>query len=179
MKKKLRKIGKAFLYTVFSLVFAWTIFFFVGRLANPTEYPMLFGYSEAHIISGSMEPTLSQGDHVVFRKQGSYALEDVVVYYDEADGVFVVHRIVGMNGDKFIMQGDCNPECDSAPVSPESIQGKVVLAIPNLQSFLLIGYGSIVTLLIQKLIRDIKAANKERTEKGGEQNDEKQDIKNI
>ncbi len=166
-------------HTILGLLLLWTAFTVIGRIVSPTKYPMLFGYSEAHIMSGSMEPTLSTGDHVVFHRQENYELDDVVVYYDETDGAFVVHRIVGKSGDQFIVQGDYNPECDPNPVKVENIQGKVVLAIPNLQTFLLIGYGSIITLLIQKLIRDIKATNEEKSEKGGEQTDEKQDIENI
>ncbi len=175
--KTVQRTGIIFLYTILGLIFAWLAFTVIGGWVNPAKYPMLFGYSEAGIVSGSMEPTLSQGDHVVFHRQDIYELDDVVVYYDETDGIFVVHRIVGKSGDKFIMQGDYNPACDPNPVSPENIQGKVILAVENLQPFLYIGFGSLVTVLIQMLWRDIKRVKTQSSEEGGNQNEE-QDIQN-
>ncbi len=176
--KTMQNICKVFFNVIILMIVAWSLFTVIGRLVNPTKYPMLFGYSEAGIISGSMEPTLSVGDHVVFHRQDSYELDDVVIFYDETDGVFVAHRIVGKSGNNFIVQGDYNPGSDPTPVKLENIQGKVIFAIPNLQTFLLIGYGSLATILIQMLFKDIKLLKSKRPGKGGSQNEE-QDIKNI
>ncbi len=172
-----QKIGKVFLNVIVLITAAWSLFNIIGRLIDPTKYPMLFGYSEAHITSGSMEPTLSQGDHVIFHKQDSYSLNDVVVFYDEIDNVFVVHRIVGKNGDEFIVQGDYNPVCDPNPVKLENIQGKVILAVENLQPFLYIGFGSLATVLMQALWREIKLL-KTKQSKEGENANEEQNIQN-
>ncbi len=177
--RTVQRIGIGCLYTLLGLTLAWFAFTVIARLVEPTKYPMLFGYSQAGIVSGSMEPTMSQGDRVVFRRQDSYQLNDVVVYYDEVDGVFVVHRIVGKNGDNFIVQGDYNPQCDPNPVKPEQIQGKVVFAIENLQPFLYIGFGSLATVFIQLLLKDLKRRNTIDAEGGGEQKDEEQDNKTI
>ncbi len=170
-----QKTGRVFLNVIVLIIVAWSLFYIIGRLVTPTKYPMLFGYSEAGIKTGSMEPTLSVGDHVVFHKQDSYELNDVVVFYDEIDGVFVVHRIVGKNGDKFIVQGDFNPISDTNPVKLENIQGKVIYSIPNLQTFLLIGYGTLATILIQWVFKPMQ---KKIPEEGGNANEE-QNIQTI
>ncbi len=177
MMKILTKTGKIVISVLLAMLVAWAAFTVIGKIVNPTKYPMLFGYSEAGIASGSMEPTISQGDHVVFHRQDTYELDDVVVFYDEIDGIFVVHRIVGKSGDKFIVQGDYNPECDPNPVKLENIQGKVIFAVENVQPFLYIGFGSLVTILIQMLCRDIKRLKNQSSEEGGNQNEE-QDIQN-
>ncbi len=168
---RIGRLGKAFLYTLVGILLAWTVFTAVSRLVKPTEYPMLFGYSEAGIVSGSMEPTLSTGDHVVFHKQESYAVNDIVVYYDEAEGIFVAHRIVGTSNGDFIVQGDYNPECDPVPVKVENIQGKVIYAIPNLQAFLYIALGSVITVLMQNIIKLVGLLKEGK--QGGNQRNEK------
>ncbi len=144
----------------------------MARIVCPTKYPMIFGYSEAGIASGSMEPTLSQGDHIIFKEQDDYGVNDVIVYYDPTDGLFVVHRIVGTNNGDFIVQGDYSPECDPNPVKTENIQGKVVYVIPNLQPILYIGFGSAATILIQSVKKMFKVMSGEASKVKGEQENE-------
>ncbi len=172
MKTLATNVGKILICVLAVVIIAWSLFTVIGRLIHPTEYPMLFGYSEARILSGSMEPTLSSGDHVVFHRQERYEIDDVVVYYDEVSNIFVVHRIVGKSGDRFILQGDFNPICDTALVSAERIQGKVLFAIPQLQNVIYIGYGALGTICIQFIIRDIKSAIGKKQKEGGKQSNE-------
>ena len=71
---------------------------------------MLFGYGNAIIVSGSMEPAISVDDMIVFRKQREYSVGDIVLYNDGF--VNVTHRIVEINGDQVITKGDANNAAD-------------------------------------------------------------------
>ncbi len=125
------------------------------RLFAPSKLPTLFGYSYSFVMSGSMEPEISAGDMVVCKAQNAYELNDIIVYYDEQEKVFILHRIVGKTADGFITKGDFNPECDTYPVPPKAIQGKVVLAIPDMKTYRDITYGILLTLLVEYAVMTI------------------------
>lgn len=94
------------------------------------QLPMPFGQGAAIVLSGSMEPELSKGDLIFVKKITSIeqlALRDVVVYQD--DGMLVVHRIVDMQGDTIITQGDANNVTDD-PITIAEIKGKVTAHVP-------------------------------------------------
>lgn len=97
-----------------------------SRLARDAM-PMPFGYGASVVLSGSMEPTLSVGDLLIARQQESYEVGDVVVYQDGRTPV--VHRIVSIEGEEVITQGDANNTPDDA-IALSYIKGEVILAIP-------------------------------------------------
>lgn len=90
----------------------------------------LFGNSLLHIVTGSMEPTVSVGDYIYIRdveisdlKQG-----DIVAYYSEDPeiaGKLVLHRIVNINPDgTYQTMGDANPIPDKLPVRADQVAGR-------------------------------------------------------
>jgi len=81
------------------------------------------------VISGSMEPAIKKNDLILIRKAGEYAPGDIVVY--ETDDRSVVHRIIGIDGDKIITMGDANNVAD-APVGIEDVKGVVIGRLMNL-----------------------------------------------
>ena len=89
--------------------------------------PMPFGVGLSVVLSGSMEPTLSVNDLVVVREADSYEVGDVVVYQDGSS--LVVHRIISVNGDEIITQGDANNKADE-PITASAVKGKMMLSIP-------------------------------------------------
>jgi signal peptidase I len=83
------------------------------------------------IISGnSMEPDFHNGDLVVTRKQPKYGIENRVVYAHPQLG-FVFHRIIGLDGENFVLKGDNNYWLDSYQPAQDEILGKYWFFIPS------------------------------------------------
>ena len=93
------------------------------------QMPMPFGYGASVVLSGSMEPEFSKGDLIVVAESDSYQKRDIVVFQDGAS--LVVHRIIDIDGDKIITQGDANSTADE-PIEASVIKGKVLFHIDNL-----------------------------------------------
>jgi hypothetical protein len=89
--------------------------------------PTLFGYGFSVVLSESMEPALSVDDIVVVRKTREVAVGDIVVY--ERDGGLIVHRVVSVDGDTLITQGDANDVADK-PIDISAVKGKMVRSVP-------------------------------------------------
>lgn len=105
----------------------------------------LFKNEPVAIVSNSMVPAFSRGDVVVVRKldvdeTDKLKVGDVLQY--EADGRYIVHRIVKIKEDDngaftYITKGDNNNASDSNPVTESQIRGVVKYVIPK------IGYPSV------------------------------------
>ena len=126
----------------------------------------LGGYSFFKVITGSMEPELSTGDLLLVVAREEYKADEVVVFLDGRSAV--VHRIISMDGDTVITQGDANNQADE-PISTELICGKVVLAIPLLGYLVSVIKTPLGTLLILALAvwllnRSFRREQKEKTE---------------
>lgn len=89
--------------------------------------PMPFGVGASVVLSGSMEPALSVGDLLIFTEEENYEVGDVVVY--QSGRVPVVHRIIALDAENVITQGDANNTADE-PFCVQLIKGKVVTAVP-------------------------------------------------
>ncbi|MBR5558828.1 MAG: signal peptidase I [Oscillospiraceae bacterium] len=100
------------------------------------KLPMPFGTGAAVVLSGSMEPTFSQGDLIIVNKADSFAEGDIVVFGQ--NGSLVVHRIVDMDGEMVTTRGDANNTNDQ-PIPVSSLRGRVSFWIP--------GLGHVVSLL--------------------------------
>lgn len=85
-----------------------------------TDYPM------ASITSGSMWPTLKEGDLVLIKgvNQKEEIKEGDIVVYQNPKG-FTIHRVVKLNENTLITKGDANNVNDS-PVEYNQIIGKIV-----------------------------------------------------
>lgn len=77
-----------------------------------------------------MEPALSAGDVIVYRRPGvSWQRGDLVVF--EHGGTLVVHRVAGLlRGGSLRTRGDANESLDAAPVGPDDVRGKVLAVVP-------------------------------------------------
>lgn len=102
------------------------------------------------VVEGrSMEPLLWTGDVVIVYKSDDIRVGDVVIYAGR--GGYVIHRVVEVRGDCFIIKGDNNPVPDGC-IAKERITGKVlsigssVIKVPG------IGY---LTLLVRGRTRTL------------------------
>jgi signal peptidase len=139
--------------------------FNASRLAG-NAFPMPLGFGLSVVLSGSMEPELSTGDLLLVVAREEYKPDEVVVFLDGRSAV--VHRIISMDGDTVITQGDANNQADE-PISTELICGKVVLAIPLLGYLVSVIKTPLGTLLILALAvwllnRSFRREQKEKTE---------------
>lgn len=91
------------------------------------KLPMPFGYGLANVLSGSMEPTFSKGALLLVKDTRQVQEGDIVVYQSGKE--LIVHRIVSLNGEEVITQGDANNVADE-PFEKSQIKGKVIGWVP-------------------------------------------------
>jgi signal peptidase I len=109
----------------FALVLAaiiWVLFAPV-RLGGQNEYIIING--------NSMEPAIKTGDLIILRKADAYQVGDAVAYRSPSMKNVVFHRIIGMELDHYIFQGDHNDWVDSYKPTFSELAGKQWIYIPN------------------------------------------------
>lgn len=93
--------------------------------------PVQLGGRAAFVIirGSSMEPLYKSGDLVIARAASDYAVGDIVTYLHPSLGP-VIHRIIGREDERWVLQGDNNDFIDGyRPVDAELI-GRSALHIP-------------------------------------------------
>lgn len=99
------------------------------RIQSDTP-PIIFGWSFAHVVSGSMEPTVPVGSLIAVQEQEEYQVGDIVMYRHE-NGLIVTHRIVALDGDTIITKGDANNATDP-PFHQDQLIGKIQWFAPGI-----------------------------------------------
>src|SRR3954464_5329130 len=96
-------------------------------------WPLTLGggttYVSTHGIS--MKPRFHTGDPAILRSARSYAVGDVVAYRSVSLDTVVMHRVVAMDGDRFVIQGDNNDWLDEDHPAQDKVLGKTFLGIPQ------------------------------------------------
>ncbi|TFV86250.1 signal peptidase I [Blastococcus sp. CT_GayMR16] len=96
-------------------------------------WPLALGGSTTYVSTHgiSMEPRFHTGDMAILRSAGSYAVGDVVAYQSASLDTVVMHRIVALDGDRFVIQGDNNDWLDEDHPTPNEVLGKLFLRVPQ------------------------------------------------
>ena len=118
------KIIKCVLASVIGVFLAlnlWTLF---AKNILHQDMPKIFGFTNAVVASGSMEPAFEKDDFIIIKEQKKYNIGDVVCFKDGSS--YTTHRIVGIENEKFITKGDANNTNDTNAVEESSVVGKVV-----------------------------------------------------
>ena len=123
MAKKWKQVLRVCLLVFASGLVGFNLYLWNAKSLMGNALPMPFGYGAAVVLSGSMEPTISMDDLIIVAAQDGYQENDIVVY--QSGNMLVMHRIIEVQPDTFITQGDANDAPD-APVRKEMIKGKVV-----------------------------------------------------
>lgn len=103
------------------MVAAWSLF-----------APLQFGGQASYVLvaGASMEPSLHTGDLVIARLAPAYDVGDVVTYLHPHLGP-IIHRIIGIQGESFTLQGDNNDWTDSYHPAQSEILGKSWITLPG------------------------------------------------
>jgi signal peptidase I len=109
-------------FAVVLLLGAWLLFA-PARLGGATRYAVVEG--------ASMEPGLSRGDLVLVRAGATPAVGGVVLYEDPALGVRVLHRVIRIEGDRLVTQGDANDFVDDARPGATEVIGAYWFSVPR------------------------------------------------
>lgn len=126
--KILLRIADVILIAAVLLVISMTVY--IMSCSSTGRPAQIFGISAVKIVSGSMEPSIRDGDYIIVEKTEASALEigDIICYYSsdkEISGRLNTHRIMEILPDgSFITKGDANKYCDETAVKPDSIIGK-------------------------------------------------------
>lgn len=111
-------------------------------VANTNQRPpRIFGLSVSYVPTESMEPTIKSDSYIMF----SYATfdsvgeGDVVVYHNDEEGIFVVHRIISKDETSgiIITKGDNNLVEDNVQITKEKnmIYGKFLTTVGFMSIF--------------------------------------------
>lgn len=91
---------------------AWRVY---DARVNENPFPTVLGTGFAIVTSGSMEPNIHTNDFVVAKKTTTVRdlnVGDIIIYRSYYVDEPVIHRIVSMEGETIVTQGDANAIAD-------------------------------------------------------------------
>ena len=121
--KKFRLIFRPIATVFLVLLVILCVYTFLMTDVLKKSYVNVFGYTYFVVASGSMSGTIEVNDVIFVKITKDVKLDDIVTYEDK-DGALVTHRLVNINGEKYILKGDINNTTDD-PVDKSQIIGKV------------------------------------------------------
>lgn len=132
MRKMLKQVGEwitKLITVILAVLLICNIYILVARTVFHVPHPSVFGYSNAVVLSGSMEPAINVNDMVLIHEEQEYQVGDIVMY--EHGDMLVTHRIIDINDDGYILKGDAN-NTDDGLIPETLLVGKVVFIIPKM-----------------------------------------------
>lgn len=99
-----------------------------------TLAPTALGGSRTYVTTygTSMEPTLHRGDLAIVRPQPTYRVGDIVAYRSRTLNRLVLHRIIGRDGERFLVKGDNNSWTDLDRPTAADLVGTMERRVPGL-----------------------------------------------
>ena len=166
-KKNLFLAIRIALYTVISIVLGLSVYSWNAKSLSGDMLPMPFNLGTAIVLSGSMEPELSVDDLIFISGKDEYFVDDIVVFQDGYS--LVVHRIISIDGETIITQGDANDSPDT-PIMVKDIKGKVIGKISGVGVIVStikspIGIICILGIVVVLLIMSYQKENEQKNNK--------------
>jgi signal peptidase I len=94
--------------------------------------PALGGSTSVVVVDGtSMLPRLHGSDLVLLRTAPRYEVGDVVAYRSAVMGRVVLHRIVAIQGDRYVLKGDNNGFIDPDRPRRADLVGRMWVHVPS------------------------------------------------
>lgn len=128
--KVLKRIGQCALWVIPILLVGLSAYIMICNMQGRAA--VVFGGSIVKVVSGSMEPSIHDGDYIIIKKTDSSLLKegDIICFYstdDEIYGKMNTHRIVRRLDDgSFVTKGDTSFSEDGNAVTADKIVGKYV-----------------------------------------------------
>ncbi|MCI7349595.1 MAG: signal peptidase I [Ruminococcus sp.] len=128
--KVLKRIGQCALWVIPILLVGLSAYIMICNMQGRAA--VVFGRSIVKVVSGSMEPSIHDGDYIIIKKTDSSLLKegDIICFYstdDEIYGKMNTHRIVRRLDDgSFVTKGDTSFSEDGNAVTADKIVGKYV-----------------------------------------------------
>ncbi len=114
----------------------------VGRLGQLALWALLLGFLALVAIprftpfdvlvvrGGSMEPAIHLGSVVIVDRGARVPTIGSIMAFREAGTGIVTHRVVGLDGGRYVTQGDANRTADTARRTTDEVYGSAVVSIP-------------------------------------------------
>lgn len=169
--KKILKIIKTIIINLIIILLATIVVLILWAMIQlniqKKPYIDIFGYSIFSTATGSMYPTISEGD-IVFVKIGKdVKLDDIITYKNDKN--IITHRIIEIKEDEIIAQGDNNNTPDE-PIKKDEIIGKVAYIVKDVEVWRKVfsDIQVVIPLIITTILVILLVAYKEKT---GEKDD--------
>ena len=100
--------------------------------SSNNDYYISNGISKRDFVSFPFANGLSQGDMLVIVRPDSIKLGDVVIYQRADARYTIIHRVVAVSDEGYVIKGDSNAKEDPGFIKKEQILGKAVIVTPLL-----------------------------------------------
>jgi len=129
--KKITKLILNILCVMTVLIIILGISYVIQITIMRKKYANVIGYSLFEVLTGSMTPTINIGDDVLIKITKDIQKGDIVVFDNQENDNFIIHRVIQINENEIITKGDSNNTEDIA-ISKENVIGKTLIIFPKL-----------------------------------------------
>lgn len=129
--KKITKLILNILCVITVLIIILGISYVIQITIMRKKYANVIGYSLFEVLTGSMTPTINIGDDVLIKITKDIQKGDIVVFDNQENDNFIIHRVIQINENEIITKGDSNNTEDIA-ISKENVIGKTLIIFPKL-----------------------------------------------
>lgn len=126
MKKIFKYLLEALTFILIGLTLYIIIEVVVANVNN--RPPRIFGISVSYVPTNSMEPEIMPGDYVIYKSAGYDDVKegDIIVYFNNVENKYIIHRIVEKNDTFMLVKGDNNIGIDNFKVTKDNLVGKYI-----------------------------------------------------
>ena len=128
MKKNRIKVIRIATFIIVGVFIGYNVYCLNAKYVANNPLPMPFGYGQAIVLSGSMEPALSVNDLIIYHQKDQYKVGDIIAYQD--GNMLVTHRVIDISKGMITTKGDNNNVSDGK-IDTEAVIGKAVFIIPH------------------------------------------------
>lgn len=95
--------------------------------------PVQVGGSSTYVVTRgiSMEPRFHTGDLAIVRPTADYKVGEVAAYHSTLLRTVVLHRIIAIDGDRYVFKGDSNKFIDPTRPTRDQLIGTLWLRVPH------------------------------------------------